>query len=59
MNILIAEIMTAFRDLVNHAAAPVDNTASAGQTGYSSMALEIMMSGIVRQRWRSPGISHC
>src|SRR5262245_4332246 len=47
MNILIAEIMTAFRDLVNHAAAPVDNTASTGQTGYSSMALEIMMSGIV------------
>lgn len=49
MNILIAEIMTAFRDLVNHAAAPVDNTASTGQTGYSSMALEIMMSGIVGQ----------
>ncbi|KAG7291278.1 hypothetical protein NEMBOFW57_001290 [Staphylotrichum longicolle] len=48
MNILIAEIMTAFRDLVNHAAAPVDNTASTGQTGYSSMALEIMMSGIIK-----------
>ncbi|KAK4150461.1 hypothetical protein C8A00DRAFT_36926 [Chaetomidium leptoderma] len=47
-NILIADIMTSFRDLINHAAAPVDNTASTGQTAYSSMALETMMSGVIK-----------
>ncbi|KXX77952.1 Mediator of RNA polymerase II transcription subunit 22 [Madurella mycetomatis] len=38
--------MTAFRDLVNHAAARVDSTASTGQAAYSSMALEIIMSSL-------------
>ncbi|KAL2019033.1 hypothetical protein VTK56DRAFT_10137 [Thermocarpiscus australiensis] len=47
-NILMAEIMTSFRDLINHAAAKVDSTASTGQAGYSSMALEIMMSGLIK-----------
>lgn len=39
--------MTAFRDLINHAAARVDNTASTGQAAYNSMALEIIMSSLV------------
>lgn len=47
-NIHVAGIMSSFRDLVNHGAAPADNTASTGQTAYSSMALETMMSEIVR-----------
>ncbi|GAB1319877.1 Mediator of RNA polymerase II transcription subunit 22 [Madurella fahalii] len=47
-NILIATIMTAFRDLINHAAAKVDSTASTGQAAYSSMALEIIMSSLVK-----------
>ncbi|KAK3295182.1 uncharacterized protein B0H64DRAFT_441607 [Chaetomium fimeti] len=47
-NILIAEIMTSFRDLVNHAAAPVDSTASTGQTAYSSMAMGTKMSSIIK-----------
>ncbi|KAH6635809.1 major facilitator superfamily domain-containing protein [Chaetomium tenue] len=47
-NILIAEIMTSFRDLVNHAAAPVDSTASTGQTAYSSLAMGTKMSSIIK-----------
>ncbi|KAK4108085.1 hypothetical protein N656DRAFT_740661, partial [Canariomyces notabilis] len=47
-NILIAEIMTAFRDLVTHAAAKVDSTASTGQAAYSSMALEFTMSSLIK-----------
>jgi hypothetical protein len=39
--------MTSYRDLLNHAAAKVNNSASTGQAAYSGMALEIMMSGIV------------
>lgn len=39
--------MTSYRDLLNHAAAEVNSSASTGQAAYSSMALEIMMSGLV------------
>ncbi|KAJ4290014.1 hypothetical protein N0V88_006815 [Collariella sp. IMI 366227] len=47
-NILIAQVMTAFRDLVNTAAAPVDSTASTGQAAYSSLAIETGMTGIIK-----------
>ncbi|KAL2134414.1 hypothetical protein VTI74DRAFT_253 [Chaetomium olivicolor] len=47
-NILIAQVMTAFRDLVNNAAAPVDSTASTGQAAYSSLAIETGMTSIVK-----------
>ncbi|KAK4233840.1 hypothetical protein C8A03DRAFT_38417 [Achaetomium macrosporum] len=47
-NILTAEIVAAFRDLVNHGAAMVDNSASTGQAAYNSMALEILMSQIIK-----------
>ncbi|KAK4118571.1 hypothetical protein N657DRAFT_651124 [Parathielavia appendiculata] len=40
--------MAAFRDLINTAAAPVDNTASTGQAAYRSMALQTIISGIVK-----------
>ncbi|KAK4097631.1 hypothetical protein N658DRAFT_500240 [Parathielavia hyrcaniae] len=40
--------MASFRDLINTAAAPVDNTASTGQAAYRSMALQTMMSGVVK-----------
>ncbi|AEO68655.1 b467b1b6-d36a-49a4-a4eb-34024350c8a5 [Thermothielavioides terrestris] len=47
-NVLVAEIMTAYRDLVKHATAQVDSSASTGQAAYSSMALGIMMSQIIK-----------
>ncbi|KAL1838173.1 hypothetical protein VTJ49DRAFT_2975 [Mycothermus thermophilus] len=47
-NILIAQIMAAFRDLINLGAAPVDNNVSTGQTAYSSMALETTMSEMIK-----------
>lgn len=45
--------MTSFRDLVNHAAAPVDSTASTGQTAYNSLAMGAKMSSIVRPSYAS------
>ncbi|KAL2270622.1 hypothetical protein VTJ83DRAFT_2806 [Remersonia thermophila] len=47
-NILIAQIMAAFRDLINLGAQPVDNNVSTGQTAYSSMALETTMSEMIK-----------
>ncbi|KAK4032015.1 hypothetical protein C8A01DRAFT_41556 [Parachaetomium inaequale] len=47
-NILIADIVTSVRDLFSLAIAPVDNTASTGQTAESSMAMETKMSAITK-----------
>ncbi|KAL2123625.1 hypothetical protein VTJ04DRAFT_4080 [Mycothermus thermophilus] len=46
-NILIAQIMAAFRDIVYIGTSPIDNNASTGQTAYSSMALQTVMSQII------------
>lgn len=47
-NKLIADTLSGFRDLILHSAEKVDNIASTGQAGYNSMAVEIMMHGLVR-----------
>jgi len=46
-NKLIADTLSGFRDLILHSAEKVDNIASTGQAGYNSMAVEIMMHGLV------------
>ena len=46
-NKLIAETLSGFRELILHSAEKVDNIASTGQAGYNSMAVEIMMHGLV------------
>ncbi|KAK3322945.1 hypothetical protein B0H66DRAFT_555539 [Apodospora peruviana] len=47
-NKLIADVLSGFRGLVVHGAEKVDNIASIGQAGYNSMAMEILMNGLVR-----------
>lgn len=46
-NKLIAEILAGFRGLITHSADKVNNTASTGQAAANSMAVEIMMNGLV------------
>lgn len=46
-NRIVADILSHFRDLVILATHPVNNTASAGQAAYSSMAMEIETKGLV------------
>ncbi|KAK3936523.1 hypothetical protein QBC46DRAFT_394912 [Diplogelasinospora grovesii] len=47
-NKIIADILSGFRGLMMHAAEKVDNTASAGQAAYNSMAIEIHMNGLIK-----------
>ncbi|KAK3897463.1 hypothetical protein C8A05DRAFT_38983 [Staphylotrichum tortipilum] len=47
-NILVAQLITAFRDLEKLATDPVDSTATIGQTAYISMATETLMSVLIK-----------
>ncbi|EGS20325.1 uncharacterized protein CTHT_0021510 [Thermochaetoides thermophila DSM 1495] len=48
-NILIASIMTSYRDLITHATSPITSaTASPGHAGYSSMALSTAIHAAVK-----------
>ncbi|KAK4243878.1 hypothetical protein C7999DRAFT_44394 [Corynascus novoguineensis] len=47
-NILIADILTSVRDYFNLALAPVDDTASAGQTAERSLAMETKLSAVIK-----------
>lgn len=44
---LIADSLTVFREIVSTAAAKVDSTASAGQAAVNTMAIEILVHGLV------------
>ncbi|KAL2187747.1 hypothetical protein L209DRAFT_779686 [Thermothelomyces heterothallicus CBS 203.75] len=47
-NILIADILTSVRDYFNLALAPVDDTASTGQTAERSLAMETKLSAMIK-----------
>ncbi|KAL2161812.1 hypothetical protein VTH06DRAFT_7596 [Thermothelomyces fergusii] len=47
-NILIADMLTAVRDYFNLALAPVDDTASTGQTAERSLAMQTKLSAMIK-----------